>query len=1031
MASKIIKGLTVEIGGDTTKLGKALEGVEKQSRSLSSELGSINRLLKLDPTNTELLAQKQKVLADAISSTEERLDTLKEAEKQVQAQFEKGEASEEQVRALKREIIDAESKLDKYKNAARETAEEIDRLGDESGDAAEEIEDLGESAEEAEEATEDLGESAGGTLADGLKVAAGLATAAAAAIIGIVESTQEYRTAMGKLKTAFETSNHSAEEAEDTYRELQSVLGDTDQAVEASSHLAKLAGNEEDLAKWTDALTGVYATFGASLPIEGLAEAANETAKNGQVTGALADALNWAAEEGETFGVTLKENIDFTELSAKELDALTDAQKAEYKARKKQYDTIEDYNKRVKEATKAEDKFNIALENCTSEQERQELILKTLTKKYKSASDQYKKTNKDVIEANKANEEWNATMAELGAEMQPAITEIKKMGTTLLKDAKEPLKDVANFITQKFLPSLLDISNWVKNNGTLINSTIAGVTTAWVGYKAATIAATVAEKGLKDAIMATTVAQKAHDLVLKATPWGLAATAIGGVVTALAVYIASTVEAAEKITVLNEEERALLESAKETTKELREQRDATTEAADGIMSNTGYVQSLTRELQSLADASGKVQESDEARVKFILNELNEALGTEYELTDGVIQQYDELKNSIDQVILSKTASSLLELHNEDYLASIQAEGELLEALSVAEQAYLDQRALSEEKIKGYNEKIAYYQELLANATETTDRRKIDSWKGSLSSYRSLIDHEKSIIEEAKGEYEGAAYAYGENSEIINRYREAETAVLQNNYDRAIELLKGKGHVYNKYADEVSQATREAIDALYKEAIDAGIEAERTRRNFENGVEGYTEEMVNEAAAGYGAALEEWATAAADAQAIGEDLSGGLAGGMENKRLSLMAKARSIVNAIIGAMRNEADSHSPSRKMIALGEDMGEGGAIGLENKSDRMLDVAENQVDALLDTYTNAGANTGRGVINSLVHQNTTTGQQNGQTASNADVLHKILAAIERGQILTIDGKTWVGATAEMTDTALGQRRVLAARGAV
>ena len=93
MANKI-KGLTVEIGGDTTKLGKALEDVDKKSSALSSELGDINRLLKFDPGNTDLLAQKQKVLADAIGNTGERLEKLKEAEKQVQKQFEKGEASE-------------------------------------------------------------------------------------------------------------------------------------------------------------------------------------------------------------------------------------------------------------------------------------------------------------------------------------------------------------------------------------------------------------------------------------------------------------------------------------------------------------------------------------------------------------------------------------------------------------------------------------------------------------------------------------------------------------------------------------------------------------------------------------------------------------------------------------------------------------------------------------------------------------------------------------------------------------------------
>lgn len=106
-------------------------------------------------------------------------------------------------------------------------------------------------------------------------LAVGAATVAAgAAIVGLTESTREYRTEQGKLQTAFETQNFSAEQARNTYEELNGVLGDSGQAVEAANHLAQLADNEKDLQKWTDICTGVYATFGDSLPIEGLTEAA-------------------------------------------------------------------------------------------------------------------------------------------------------------------------------------------------------------------------------------------------------------------------------------------------------------------------------------------------------------------------------------------------------------------------------------------------------------------------------------------------------------------------------------------------------------------------------------------------------------------------------------------------------------------------------------------------------------------------------------------------------------------------------------
>lgn len=146
MASNRIKGLTVEIGGDTTKLGEALKNVEKKSKSLSGELSQINRLLKLDPTNTELLAQKHKVLTEAVATTKAKLDKLREAEASVQEQFKRGDASQEQVRELQREIIATERKMETYKDQAKEVKDAIKTMGDESENTAKDMDNLGDAA---------------------------------------------------------------------------------------------------------------------------------------------------------------------------------------------------------------------------------------------------------------------------------------------------------------------------------------------------------------------------------------------------------------------------------------------------------------------------------------------------------------------------------------------------------------------------------------------------------------------------------------------------------------------------------------------------------------------------------------------------------------------------------------------------------------------------------------------------------------------------------------------------------------------
>ena len=111
MSKTYLKGITLEINGKTDKLANALEDVNKKSRDIESELKAVNKQLKFDPSNTELLAQKQKLLGDAISTSKEKLESLKQAETKARQEFEKGEISEEQYRALQREISATEGKL--------------------------------------------------------------------------------------------------------------------------------------------------------------------------------------------------------------------------------------------------------------------------------------------------------------------------------------------------------------------------------------------------------------------------------------------------------------------------------------------------------------------------------------------------------------------------------------------------------------------------------------------------------------------------------------------------------------------------------------------------------------------------------------------------------------------------------------------------------------------------------------------------------------------------------------------------------
>lgn len=314
MASNRIKGITIEIGGDTTKLDKALSGTDKQLKQTTTSLKDIERLLKLDPGNVELLVQKQRLLTDAVEGTAARLHTLEDAAQQAGKALASGEISQGQFDALNREIVETQINLEKLTGEADDF--DIDTAVRE---AENRLNDLGSAADDAGSSLDDLSGSSGGLsgglsglggIADGVAIEIGqkLVEAAMAAVEwlwSLDEATEEYREAMGKLNTAFETAGYGPEAAKEAYEGFYRILGDTDTATEAAQLLAQLADSEEDLSKWTEIAAGVYGTFGDSLPIEGLIEAANETAKTGKVTGVLADALNWVGMNEDEFNERL------------------------------------------------------------------------------------------------------------------------------------------------------------------------------------------------------------------------------------------------------------------------------------------------------------------------------------------------------------------------------------------------------------------------------------------------------------------------------------------------------------------------------------------------------------------------------------------------------------------------------------------------------------------------------------------------------------------------------------------------------
>ena len=336
----------------------ACTNINSSLREIGSEMKLTTAEFADNADSVEALTAKQKLL-----------------QKQFDEQAKKAEAAEKALKKMRDNGIEptnpAYQKMQTNLNNTKADMVKIQK----------EIDDTSKKLKSSKVDWESVGETVGkaGKAIGAACAAMGAAIAAAgAAFFGLAEETREARENMGKLETSFTTAGHSAEDAKNTYTELYGVLGDDGQATEAAAHLAKLTTNEKELSDWTNICTGVYATFGDSLPIEGLTEAANETAKTGSITGNLADALNWA-------GVS-------------------------------------------------EDDFQASLDACTSEQERQALITSTLNGLYSEAADKYREVNGDIIDAQKATANLNSAMAALGAIAEPIITKLKQLAAELLQE---------------------------------------------------------------------------------------------------------------------------------------------------------------------------------------------------------------------------------------------------------------------------------------------------------------------------------------------------------------------------------------------------------------------------------------------------------------------------------------------------------------------------------------------------------------------------------------------------------------------
>ncbi len=396
---------------------KAITDINDDVKMFGSELKLIAAIYDENGDSMEALSAKNEVLEKTYEAQEKKVAEVSKVLERARAEYGDNETavkkweqvlieSQTALQKTQNEIKKNQQAMEQLENASGEVEEAFDGIRDSAKDAGKAVENIGDAAKESSGKFDALKEATGNLISGGISAVVDGVAEAIGAFVNLDESTEDYRVAMGKLKTAFteqqETVENAsvahgeftavlydtdtaltdtwrtAETASEVYTKLYGILGDTDTAVEAAQLMVQMAESEENFTEWTRIAAGVAGTFGDALPINSLVEAANETVKVGEVTGALADALNWV-------GIS-------------------------------------------------EDDFNAKLAECTTESERNDLIMQTLTSTYSDAADAFYENNEALIQSRENQAKLDEVTGRLG----------------------ESVSDIKNALLEKFGPAIVD-----------------------------------------------------------------------------------------------------------------------------------------------------------------------------------------------------------------------------------------------------------------------------------------------------------------------------------------------------------------------------------------------------------------------------------------------------------------------------------------------------------------------------------------------------------------------------------------------
>ena len=865
-SSKKVRGLLIEIGGDTTKLQTALKDVDKTTASLSKELKGINTLLKFDPSNTTLLNQKTKVLSESIEETEKRLSALQQAQEKLDSSgIDKNSA---EYRDLQREIESTTQKLSKLKTESSnwtKAGQALENFGNKIYSVGSVIDSVGnkltmgltlpivalgtyavkaaidyESAFAGVRKTVDATEEEFQEFSDGIIAMSKELPSSATEIAAVAEAAGQLgiqndallsftRTMIDLGEATNLTSDEAATQlarfanitqmSQQNFDKLGSsvvALGNNFATTEAEivAMALRLAGagkqvnmSEAEILGFAAALSsvGIEAEAGGSAFSKVMLRIESDIATNSDYLKEWAKVADmsidefvnlWKNDAAQALSVFIQGLSTLESRGENAIVMLSDLGLSEVRVRDS-----------LLRASNASSVFTSALETSTNAWNENVALTNEAEQRYKTTQSQI-----DI-----AKNRFDALAMSLADGLLPHINDLLGFLGDLADDFANMSEEEQEAIL-KNIALVAAIGPFVKIAGTLTKG--IGKVTKGLGTFSKSIV--LAKNGIGDATgSAATLAKVIQSLI---SPIGLLVTAIGGALAIGAIASNYMTEEEQQIKDLSDEIKKQTEARKELAKERQIELESSLREVDNV-------ERLTHELSNLVDVNGKVKEGYEGRVDFILGELNNAMGTEYKVVDGIIEKYDELSDSIDLLIAKKKASIILESQEGDYEDAIKNIDEYTSKLTEAQQKVTEAQESYNAALKEYESSAGLPERDRFLLKESLDRNKesldtaTEGLKSAQANYNSAINAintyetnslriQSDNIEDYKDIIETTTRVIDENGKISSKLF---TQELQNQITQT-KSMKQQYATRIKDADDYEKQVLDSNRRTYQESL---------------------------------------------------------------------------------------------------------------------------------------------------------------------------------------------------------------------